>query len=109
MAGTERIRWRRDDRGGSKEGQERGTHVDMGCDVNGYRTRRDADSGKAEMQSTNARTNDASSSTTPYKGGEERRATTKAATRSDDRGEKGEEETGERRAIMEKRQTEYGR
>jgi hypothetical protein len=56
--------------------QGRWTHVDMGCDVNGYRTRRDADSGKAEMQSTNARTNDASSSTTTNTGGE-RRATTR--------------------------------
>jgi hypothetical protein len=51
-------------------GKGGGTHVDMGCDVNGYRTRRDADSGKAEMQSTNARTNDASSSTTTNTGGE---------------------------------------
>jgi hypothetical protein len=40
----------------------------MGYDVNGYPTRRDADSGKAEMQSTNACTNDASSSTARNKG-----------------------------------------
>lgn len=70
MAGTKRIRWERHDSGERSGRQERGTHVDMGCDVNGYRTRRDADSGKAEMQSTNARTNDASSSTTTNQGGE---------------------------------------